>query len=445
MKKGRKISGFLFKREGIWWVRWQYGKGLDGKPKRFFKSTKHTAKAEARKVADEYLAPFKALEERDTLAAIKDRLNGAEAAAQVAVDLANVIPLREVWKRHPYDRSQPRSKGKTIRELSPMNVEQNKRDWQQFLDWMEENHKDLTAMQEVTPEIAQEFSDYLFNAKGVTEGRHNKLVTTCNVMYRLAKVPSPFAEVTKYTIPKESESREPFAVKQVEALLTSATGEMRGLLALLYFTGLRAGDAVQLRHENRRDGKITVKTAKGQKTVDLLEHPLLTKILAEVCGDVRRGPLFPELAALYKRDRVGLIHRFNRLMDNALGDDFSRTEERSGRGVKAIARFGMHSFRHSLATHCALAGVPIGIVQKWLGHASATVTKIYQHYSSEDQKQVVAAIPKLALPGYEDDIIEAEVTEKKPVDLAAVRELVESLTKKNLVEVREKLLAMLDA
>ena len=438
MKKGRKVSGHLFKRDGIWWVRWQYG------GQRFARSTKATAKGEARDKADEILSPFKALEERDALAAVVDRMNHAETAAQAAVDLAHRIPLRDAWKLHPYVHSQPRRTNGTIRELSPMNVEQNKRDWQQFLDWIEENHKALEAMQEITPAIAKGFSDYLFKKKRVTAGRHNKLVTTCNVMYRLAGVPSPFANVTKYQIP-EAEHREPFTVQQVEALLTAAAGEMRGLLAVLYFTGLRAGDAVQLRHENRRDGKIVVRTAKTKATVDILEHPLLGKILSEACGDNRSGLLFPELAAHYRRDHTAIIHRFNRLMDIALGDGFERTEERTGRGVKAIARFGMHSFRHSLATHCARAGVPVGIVQKWLGHASATVTRIYQHYSSEDQKQVVAAIPRLALPGMEGDIIEAEADAPKPLDLAAVRHLVKSLSKKNVEAVRAELLALLGA
>jgi len=441
MRKGRRVSGHLYKRDGLWWVRWQSG------GRRFYRSTGETSKPRARTKADEILAPFRALEERDTLAAIKDRLAGAEVSAQEAVDIVNRIPLREVWKRHPYDHSQPKRANGTIRELSPMNVAQNKRDWEQFIDWMEEEHGDLEAMQDVTPDIAQEYSDHLFKKKRVTAGRHNKLITTCNVMYRLAGVPSPFAGVTKYQTP-EHEHREPFDVQQVESLLTSAQGEMRGLLAVLYFTGLRAGDAVQLRHENRKDGKIVVKTAKSGATVDILEHPMLTTIIGDVCGDSKRGPLFPELAEHYRRDRVGLIHRFNRLMKSALGDDFSRTEKRTGRGVKAIARFGMHSFRHSLATHCARAGVPIGIVQKWLGHASETVTRIYQHYSTEDQKQIVAAIPRLALPGMEDqgDIIEAEaVVETKPVDLHAVRELVDGLTVKNVVAVRKKLLAMLPA
>ncbi len=442
-RRGRKISGHLY-RQGcsrVYFVKWQH------KGQKFSKSTEETSLPKARKAADAILAPFKSLEEAEALAAMVARMNHAESSAQAAVDLANRIPLAEVWKRFPYDHSQPRRPGGTVRELSPMNVQQNKRDWEQFVDWLAEHHKGAKALQDVSPAIAQEYSSHLFKKKRVTAGRHNKLITTAGVMYRLAGVPSPFAGVTKYQIP-EAEHREPFGVDQVEKLLTAAQGEMRGLVAVLYFTGLRAGDAVQLRHENRRDGKIVVKTAKTGAPVDIMEHPLLGRILGEVCGDSKKGLLFPELAAIYQRDHTAIIKRFNRLMSRAFGTDFSRTEGRTGRGVKAIARFGMHSFRHSLATHCARAGVPIGIVQKWLGHASETITRIYQHYSTADQQQVVDAIPMLALPGAAGEIIEAAVVEPKPeapaLDRAALVKLVKGLTVKNLAKRKAQLLAMLD-
>ena len=234
---------------------------------------------------------------------------------------------------------------------------------------------------------------------------------------------------------------------------------MRGLLAVLYFTGLRAGDAVQLRHENRivvqKNGdapvrKILLTTAKTGADINIIEHPFLTKLLAEVCGDAGKGPLFPELAAAYRRDPHLIIKRFNRLMARAFGDDFERTEARRGRGVNAIARFGMHSFRHSLATHCATAGVPVAIVQRWLGHASATITRIYQRIETEDQERVVAAIPKLSLPGIEGEIIEAEAVEVKALgpgaalDRNELIELVKSLTAKNAVKVKAMLLALLE-
>jgi len=410
-------------------------------------TTEQTEKGKAREAADRILSPFKAEEEADTLAAVVSRMDKANVVAQEAVKLANRILLNEVWTRFPYDHSQPRRTGGAVRELTPRNVEENQGAWEKFVDWMGEHHKDAKAMQDVTPVMAQQYSDYLYKNQRLTATRHNKLIVTCNVMFRLAGVPSPFAGVTKYEV-HGHEHREPFTVEQVEQLIEKATGEMRGLLAVLYFTGLRAGDAVQLRHENRRDGKIVLRTAKTRTAIDILEHPLLTRILVEVCGDKRKGPLFPELAQGYVNNHTILAGRFQRLMKQAFGKDFERTEARKGRGKLAVSRFGLHSFRHSLATHCARAGVPIGIVQKWLGHASAEITRIYQHYSTADQEQVIKAIPMLALPGISDKVIEVEAVEivedkEPPLDRGALINLVKGLTPKNAAKVKTRLLGML--
>ena len=450
MRKGRKVSGYLYKQNSssVWWVRWH------SKGKTFYRSTGETAKAKAREKADQIIDPFRAQDEADTLATVVARLKKEETAAQKAAEIINRAKLVDAWQHFPYDRSQPKRSGGLVRKLSPMNVAQNERDWTQFVSWAAEHHNGVKFMQDVTPDIAQAYSDFLFNKKKVTAGRHNKLITTCNVMYRLANVPSPFAKVAKYELPKEAEHREPFTVDQVQKLIGAAEGEMRGLLGVLYFTGLRAGDAVQLQHKNRvlvqKNGgdpvrKIFLKTAKTGADINIIEHPLLTKLLAEACGDSGKGPLFPELASAYQRDPHLLIKRFNRLMTRAFGKDFERTEKRSGNGVLAIARFGMHSFRHSLATHCATAGVPIAIVQKWLGHASSMITRAYQHVETEDQARVVAAIPKLALPGFEGDIIEADAVEVKAetgsesLPAWAVHQL-QAMTAKNWNKVRKSML-----
>ena len=42
-----------------------------------------------------------------------------------------------------------------------------------------------------------------------------------------------------------------------------------------------------------------------------------------------------------------------------------------------MARAHPHAFRHTYGRNCVLRGVPIPVLQKWLGHSSLTDTQRY--------------------------------------------------------------------
>lgn len=55
-------------------------------------------------------------------------------------------------------------------------------------------------------------------------------------------------------------------------------------------------------------------------------------------------------------------------------------------GVKATPR----GLRHSYAIACVSAGVPLPILQRWLGHASLETTGIYLDFVGEDERDFAA-------------------------------------------------------
>ena len=69
-----------------------------------------------------------------------------------------------------------------------------------------------------------------------------------------------------------------------------------------------------------------------------------------------------------------------------------------GRNRAASVR-GFHSFRVAFVTDCARVGVPLGLVQSWLGHSSPETTRIYERWdTSREGGRVVAALPSMAMP-----------------------------------------------
>jgi integrase len=75
--------------------------------------------------------------------------------------------------------------------------------------------------------------------------------------------------------------------------------------------------------------------------------------------------------------------------------DTSKMRERFGDAMKAAGlghRYGrrngivFHSFRHTFATRCAAAGVPLRTLQEWLGHRDYQTVLIYADFMPDDRR-----------------------------------------------------------
>lgn len=56
-------------------------------------------------------------------------------------------------------------------------------------------------------------------------------------------------------------------------------------------------------------------------------------------------------------------------------------------GVRPV-RF--HDLRHTFGTHCAAAGVPMRLLQEWMGHRDVKTTQIYADYAPSEQEGALA-------------------------------------------------------
>ena len=153
----------------------------------------------------------------------------------------------------------------------------------------------------------------------------------------------------------------------------------RAMLEVLYATGLRVSELIQLRPGdiNLDDGYVICR-GKG--------------------GKERIVPLGKAAAALTRRYLQEARPRLEKKAAEALflsrrGDPFTRQGvwkmlRQYARQAGLEARVGPHVLRHSFATHLLERGADLRSVQLMLGHSQITTTQIYTHVSRERLRRV---------------------------------------------------------
>ena len=378
---GRRTTGQLWQRGKTWYLTYIH------QGQKRTQSLGTTSKAAAKRKREELLRPFSAGTEADQRREAAAALEAALDVARRADAEANRIPLAEVWERFPYDHTAP-GRGPR-RRLSLRNTEENRTGWQKFLRWVKEASPATGFMEEVTPDMAKAWVRGLETEERLTGGRINKLVTIVRNMYKLAGRASPFTAVERHAVIHES--RVNLEVEDLLKVCSAAAGELQRLLAIMLYTGLRLGDSVTLDWSHFSGDRVSRITAKTSKRVSFPVHPELAAVLGQVPAADRRGPVCPELAAEYRRDHTRTSKRIRAHFQRC---GVTVVEEVEGL-KRRVSRRGAHAFRHSFVTLAARGGVPIGVVRQWVGHSSELVTRIYEHWGTEGQDLVLAALPSM--------------------------------------------------
>lgn len=166
------------------------------------------------------------------------------------------------------------------------------------------------------------------------------------------------------------------------ALLDSLNGTERAMVAVMLYAGLRVSEACKLTvgdYYRNGDSKLwlQVRMGKGRK----MRKVPVGDTLAAILGDPQRGdgPLFESR----QRNQDGSRHytrvRAWQILQNALE---CALPDKAG-------DFSPHSLRHTAAMRWLRDGVPLTVIQEWLGHASLDTTKKYLDHLTDDEKHAL--------------------------------------------------------
>jgi integrase len=184
------------------------------------------------------------------------------------------------------------------------------------------------------------------------------------------------------------------SLEQVDAILATANEPLHSHLAVLSFTGMRAGELQRLRIEDVdfAGGWIHIISRRGAETKTRTSrkvpiHPRLRAVLEALPRTP--GPwLFtaPPTKKFPAGDHFINVKRLNEHFTSLVG--------KLGLPVGREHGFVIHSLRHFFETFTVNAGIPQRVIDNWLGHRfDKSMAAVYYRLRDEESQSFMAKVP----------------------------------------------------
>ena len=159
--------------------------------------------------------------------------------------------------------------------------------------------------------------------------------------------------------------------------------ELRTFIGVLIFTGCRISEALALTSDRvDLDGGVIV----------------FESLKKRAKGIFRSVPVPPKLL-----DMLDLVHSIRQTQDGGMRKNkvklwgYSRAtawrhvkDVLDAAGVEQNGKMSPKAFRHGFGVAAVSAGIPLNLVQRWLGHAQLTTTAIYADAVGEEEKNIAS-------------------------------------------------------
>jgi len=230
---------------------------------------------------------------------------------------------------------------------------------------------------------------YLQEEKKLEWGSCNCMAAGLNFFYKIT-----LKEKNIYfKIPKRKHTRKlPTILSRPDLIkLFDATDTLRNRMMLItaYSAGLRVSELVSLKPEHIESGRKLIRVEQGKGNKDrytLLSNKLLKQL------KIYWKRYHPKEYLFYP---TGNPHK--PLGKNMAYKVFIRAKKKAGLTVGK----GIHSLRHSFATHLLEDGVDLYSIKTFLGHSSISTTMIYLRLTQNGIKKIKSPFDR-----YESEIVE---------------------------------------
>ncbi len=230
----------------------------------------------------------------------------------------------------------------------------------------------------ITAEMIEDYLLFLKNEKGNAVQSCCLKLTALRFFYKHV-LDQPIT--VGFSLPKTPRRLPSVLTKQQVSRIIDAPGNLKHRLLLMttYAAGLRVGEVRRLKPEHIDSQRMLIKVENGKGRKD--RYTMLSK------------KLLAELRRYYQacRPQTYLFpSSFKKSKDQPLAYESVRCIYEKARKKAGVKRGqGLHTLRHSFATHLLEAGYDIRKIQVLLGHSRLSTTMIYLHVS----RKTLAKVP----------------------------------------------------
>ena len=225
------------------------------------------------------------------------------------------------------------------------------------------------------------FQDYLVNIKQVSSSTQNQAINA--IKFYFEKVLG--RDRKEYWIDRpRKEKRLPKVLtqQQIQNLLSCIDNLKHDTaVSLLYSSGLRMGELINLKLENINldQGTLIVRSGKGNKD------------RVTIIGEVMKQKLVDYIELF--EPRVWLLNGPNGGMYSA--SSVNKIIGRAAKKAGIVMQVSAHTLRHSFATHLMKQGTSMRTIQSLLGHNSLETTMIYTELDNRDIQETTSPLDSL--------------------------------------------------
>jgi integron integrase len=278
-----------------------------------------------------------------------------------------------------------------------------------YLGWIRRfvSFHDMAPPDDLHASHIRDFLSYLATERGVASSTQNQALNAIVFLYSrvLGRDPGDFSDFLRAKMPKRTPAA--LSKQQVEALLEALEMPYRLMALLMYGSGLRVTECLQLRVQDLGFDTQTIHVhGKGAKDRTAVLPPPAERELRVHLESVRavfeedrvhdsglrwaEQYVFPsrELRVDPRTRKTSRGHVNRNSVQNALAAAAAKAE--------IPCNVTPHTLRHAFAEHMVAQGAHIQTIQELLGHARLSTTMIYTHPMNRPGKR--PGSPLRALP-----------------------------------------------